>query len=49
MLAALAVVSILVICFGGGYLLNPTNTTKYNYKPEELWEEPEYWKTFEKC
>ena len=48
MIATLAVISILVICFGGGYLMNPTNETEYSYKPEELWEEPTYWNSFEK-
>lgn len=39
----LAVIS---ICFGFGYLMNPTNTTEYDYHPKELWEAPSYWKNW---
>ena len=48
MIATLVLILILGICFGGGHLMNPTNDTEYSYKPEELWEEPIYWNTFER-
>ena len=34
---------IIAVCFGFGYIMNPTNTTSYNYRKEELWEAPAYW------
>jgi hypothetical protein len=40
-------VIILAVCFGFGYLMNPTDSREYNYRTDELWEPPTYW-TFDK-
>lgn len=44
LITALITLAILGICFGFGYIMNPTNTTEYNYKASELWEAPAHWK-----
>lgn len=36
------------ICFGFGYLMNPTNTTEYDYSEKELWTPPPYWLNWDK-
>jgi len=48
MIAIIIAALIAADCFSFGYIMNPTNTTEYNYSPEELWEPPFYWKNWEK-
>lgn len=48
MVAVLISLIIVGVCFGFGHLMNPTNTTEYNYSQSELWEPPAHWKNWEK-